>query len=197
MNGNHSDTDDRSKGKRKLQELDVQELSTDGCQNKKLQSSEHKSLRDSEIHIEQSGENAGDEDTEGLKPSGDDSYSRKSGTEEAESASISSIRTATMMEGEEDESKEKRDERRMEINRQRAKEIRKRKKKMVEDMQKQIIYLTLENNKLRTQTQMQLTEINLLCQASMPQAMMGNAQQVRILIDRYFCLPLNMFANYG
>jgi hypothetical protein len=64
--------------------------------------------------------------------------------------------------GDSEKPKAKRDEKRMEINRQRAKEIRKRKKKMVEDMQKQIIYLTLENNKFRTQTQMQQAEINLL-----------------------------------
>ncbi len=55
-----------------------------------------------------------------------------------------------------------RDEKRMEINRIRAKEIRKRKKKMEEDMQKQIIQLTLENNKLRTQLKMQAAEISVL-----------------------------------
>lgn len=54
------------------------------------------------------------------------------------------------------------DERRMEINRLRAKQIRKRKKEMEEDMQKQIIQLTLENNKLRTQLKVQETEIALL-----------------------------------
>ncbi len=61
-----------------------------------------------------------------------------------------------------EETKAQRDERRMEINRLRAKDIRKRKKKMVEDMQKQIIYLSLENDKLRTQLQIQQVEINLL-----------------------------------
>jgi hypothetical protein len=55
-----------------------------------------------------------------------------------------------------------RDEKRMEINRIRAKEIRKRKKEMEEDMHNQIIQLTLENNKLRTQLQLQEAEIKLL-----------------------------------
>ena len=59
-------------------------------------------------------------------------------------------------------SKSKRDERRLEMNRQRAKDIRRRKKKMMEEMQKQIVFLTMENNKLRTQNQMQQAEINLL-----------------------------------
>ena len=54
------------------------------------------------------------------------------------------------------------EERRMEVNRMRAKQIRKRKKKMEEDMQKQVIQLTLENNKLRTQLKIQETEISLL-----------------------------------
>lgn len=58
--------------------------------------------------------------------------------------------------------RDERDERRMEINRLRAKQIRKRKKEMEEDMQKQIIQLTLENNKLRTQLKVQETEIALL-----------------------------------
>lgn len=55
-----------------------------------------------------------------------------------------------------------RDEKRMEINRIRAKEIRKRKKEMEEEMHNQIIHLTLENNKLRTQLQLQEAEIKLL-----------------------------------
>ena len=54
------------------------------------------------------------------------------------------------------------EERRMEVNRMRAKQIRKRKKQMEEDMQKQIIQLTLENNKLRTQLKIQENEISLL-----------------------------------
>ena len=54
------------------------------------------------------------------------------------------------------------DERRMEINRLRAREIRKKKKQMLKDMEQQIILLTLENNRLRTQSQMYQTEINLL-----------------------------------
>jgi hypothetical protein len=67
----------------------------------------------------------------------------------------------------EEDMKQQKEEKRMEINRKRAKEIRKRKKKQVEDMQKQIIHLTLENNKLRTQAQMQQAEINLLRQSAM------------------------------
>lgn len=69
-----------------------------------------------------------------------------------------------------------RDERRMELNRQRAKDIRKRKKKRLEDMQKQIIFLTLENNKLRTQAQMQQTEIEILRRQARSE-MFGNVQQ--------------------
>ncbi len=91
-----------------------------------------------------------------------------------------------------------RDEKRMEINRQRAKEIRKRKKKMLEDMQQQIIFLTLENNKLRTQSQMQQTEINLLRNfsstssigggggAGSTNAMMGNNINLNLVCDVVF-----------
>jgi len=61
-----------------------------------------------------------------------------------------------------DKGKETRNERRLEINRQRAKDIRKRKKHMIEEMQKQIILLTIENNKLRAQNQMQRAELTLL-----------------------------------
>ena len=50
----------------------------------------------------------------------------------------------------------------MEINRIRAKEIRKRKKQMEVDMQQQIIKLTLENNQLRSQIKIQEAEIKLL-----------------------------------
>jgi len=49
-----------------------------------------------------------------------------------------------------------------EINRRRAKEIRERKKVMVEEMQKQLILLTKENQDLRLQSQMQREEINYL-----------------------------------
>lgn len=61
-----------------------------------------------------------------------------------------------------DKGRETRNERRLEINRQRAKDIRKRKKQMIEEMQKQIILLTIENNKLRAQNQMQRAELTLL-----------------------------------
>ncbi len=53
-------------------------------------------------------------------------------------------------------------EKRMEVNRLRAKEIRKRKKKMEEDMRQQIVQLTLENNRLRIQKKMQEVEIERL-----------------------------------
>ncbi len=82
-----------------------------------------------------------------------------------------------------EESKAQRDERRMEINRQRAKEIRKRKKKMVEDMQKQIIYLTLENNKLRTQIQMQQAEINILRNNTPKPALGGTLGNIQVRMN--------------
>lgn len=53
-------------------------------------------------------------------------------------------------------------ERRLEMNRQRAKDIRKRKKQMIEAMQKQIILLTIENDNLHAQNKMQRAELNLL-----------------------------------
>lgn len=75
-------------------------------------------------------------------------------------------------------SKSKRDERRLEMNRQRAKDIRRRKKKMMEEMQKQIVFLTMENNKLRTQNQMQQAEINLLRGSQQEQMLLhSNGQQ--------------------
>lgn len=52
-----------------------------------------------------------------------------------------------------------REERRMEANRQRARDIRKRKKKMVEEMKQQIVQLTLENRQLVRQNQMQQAEL--------------------------------------
>lgn len=182
MDGNDRDTtNDGSNGKRKFDNLYAEELSTNDSQNKKPPPLfEYASPCVSEVNTAQTGESTADEEI-GDKLSNGDSHS-KSGTEQNGEAGVSrdissSPGATATSEVEDEESKEKRDERRMEINRQRAKEIRKRKKKMVEDMQKQIIYLTLENNKLRTQTQMQLTEINLLRQAAMPKSMMGNAQQ--------------------
>ncbi len=59
-------------------------------------------------------------------------------------------------------------ERRMEMNRIRAKEIRKRKKQMEVDMQQQIIRLTLENSQLRSQIKMQDAEIKNLRNAFNP-----------------------------
>ena len=202
MDGNGRDTDDMSNGKRKFDNLYAdEELSTEDSQSKKLPPlCNSASPRAPEMNIAQVGESAADEEVVDKKSNGG-SHSNSAGTESnggkaEESLDISSSLgpTSATSEPEDEESKEKKDERRMEINRQRAKEIRKRKKKMVEDMQKQIIYLPLENNKLRTQTQMQLTEINLLRQAAMPKTMMGNTQQVRTLIKGIWkFLPLSSF----
>ncbi len=52
----------------------------------------------------------------------------------------------------------------MELNRLRAREIRKRKKKMEEEMRQKIIQLTLENNRLSIQKKMQQDEIDRLKQ---------------------------------
>jgi len=57
-------------------------------------------------------------------------------------------------------------ETRLEVNRQRAKENRKRKKNMTEEMQKQLVLLTLQNNKLRIENQTQQEEITLLRKTS-------------------------------
>ena len=57
-------------------------------------------------------------------------------------------------------------EMRLEVNRERAKDIRKRKKIMIEEMQKQLVLLTMENNKLRMDSQMQQEEITLLRKTS-------------------------------
>ena len=51
---------------------------------------------------------------------------------------------------------------RLEINRIRAREGRKRKKLMIEDMQMQILLLTVKNDNLRRENQTQQQEINLL-----------------------------------
>jgi len=53
-------------------------------------------------------------------------------------------------------------ERQMEANRVRARDIRKRKKTMVEEMQRKIVGLTMANQHLIRQTQMQNAEIHLL-----------------------------------
>jgi len=72
----------------------------------------------------------------------------------------------------EDDAKMTKDEKRMEINRLRAKEIRKQKKKMEADMGKQVVQLTLEHNKLKNQIKMQQTELELLRNfANMPRMM--------------------------
>ena len=54
-----------------------------------------------------------------------------------------------------------REERRLEINRQRAKESRKRKKKLFEDMQKKIALLALENSRLKQVNKQQAVEIEM------------------------------------
>ena len=53
-------------------------------------------------------------------------------------------------------------ERQMEANRVRAREIRKRKKNMIEEMQKKIVKLTMANQQLISQTQIQHAEIHML-----------------------------------
>lgn len=59
---------------------------------------------------------------------------------------------------------ENEEQKRMELNRLRAREIRKRKKKMEEEMRQKIIQLTLENNRLSIQKKMQQDEIDRLKQ---------------------------------
>jgi len=61
-----------------------------------------------------------------------------------------------------DRNKEIQVEMRLENNRLRAKEIRKRKKKMEKEMDRRIIILTIENNKLRAESQMQRAELSVL-----------------------------------
>ncbi len=58
--------------------------------------------------------------------------------------------------------RDKKTARRMETNRIRAREIRKRKKQLEADMQQQIIKLTLENNQLRTKIKIQQSAVKLL-----------------------------------
>lgn len=67
-----------------------------------------------------------------------------------------------------DKQRDIKNEQRLEINRQRAKDIRKRKKQMVEVMQKQITFLTIENNKLQAQNEMQRAELTLLHNSMKP-----------------------------
>ena len=67
-------------------------------------------------------------------------------------------------------------EMRLEANRQRAKEIRKRKKLMIEDMQKQLVLLTMENDKLRTENQKQQQDLIVLRKTS--QLLTSNNQAV-------------------
>jgi len=55
-----------------------------------------------------------------------------------------------------------REERQMEANRVRSRDIRKRKKNMVEEMQKNIVKLTMANQQLRSQTQIQNELIHML-----------------------------------
>lgn len=62
--------------------------------------------------------------------------------------------------------KKKSAEMRLEVNRQRAREIRKRKKIMIENMQNQLVLLTMENNKLRMESQNQQQELIVLRKTS-------------------------------
>jgi len=61
-----------------------------------------------------------------------------------------------------DKNKEIKVEMRLETNRRRAKEIRKRKKNVEKEMNRRKIFLTIENNKLRAEGQMQRAEISVL-----------------------------------
>jgi len=61
-----------------------------------------------------------------------------------------------------DTNKERKVEMRLENNRRRAKEIRKRNKYMEKEMDRRIICLTIENNKLRAESQMQRAELSVL-----------------------------------
>lgn len=82
-----------------------------------------------------------------------------------DSASASKSATTRKKNGDSLENKDEKLKRRMETNRLRAKDIRKRKKRMIEEMHNQIFQLTLENNKLRTQTEVQQTQIDILRQS--------------------------------
>ena len=74
------------------------------------------------------------------------------------------------------------EERRLEINRQRARDRRKRKKIMIEDMQRQLIILKNENNELRSQNQIQKAEILRLT------AMNHGAHGQRVSTEFFVCL---------
>jgi len=67
----------------------------------------------------------------------------------------------TCPESEVAKNRETKDERR-ETNRLRARHIRKKKKKMEEELDRQLVFLTIENNKLRAEGQMQRAELSLL-----------------------------------
>merc|ERR1719491_1957584 len=68
--------------------------------------------------------------------------------------------------------KRKTSEERREMNRQRSRDIRKRKKIMNNEMQKQLLLLTTENSKLRAENDIQKQEITLLKQSA--QALISN-----------------------
>lgn len=97
-------------------------------------------------------------------PSGHPTKKRKSAEGDEEEADTSSVHD----EVEQSSTKEKKQsaEMRLEVNRQRAREIRKRKKIMIENMQNQLVLLTLENNKLRMENQNQQQELAVLRKTS-------------------------------
>mmetsp|Transcript_771 Transcript_771/g.858 ORF Transcript_771/g.858 Transcript_771/m.858 type:complete len:222 (-) Transcript_771:153-818(-) len=74
--------------------------------------------------------------------------------------------------------KQKTTEERLELNRQRARDIRKRKKMMIKDMQEQLVLLTMEKEKLRTENQIQKEEIKLLRKSA--QLLVSNKRAVTI-----------------
>mmetsp|Transcript_37536 Transcript_37536/g.44776 ORF Transcript_37536/g.44776 Transcript_37536/m.44776 type:complete len:202 (-) Transcript_37536:218-823(-) len=97
-------------------------------------------------------------------PSGLPTKKRKSVEGDEEEADMSSVHD----DGDQSSTKEKKQsaEMRLEVNRQRAREIRKRKKIMIENMQNQLVLLTMENNKLRMENQNQQQELAVLRKTS-------------------------------
>lgn len=99
---------------------------------------------------------------------------QKIGIEKITEASISSLNPSTYetsalsndMPSESDDKETKATQRR-EANKLRARSIRSMKKKMLENTNKKLVLLTIENNKLRAENQMQRAELSLLRNESM------------------------------
>lgn len=99
-----------------------------------------------------------------VDPSENPAKKRKS----SEDGNEDEVDTISIQDDEKSTVKEKKQtaEMRLEVNRQRAREIRKRKKIMIENMQNQLVLLTMENNKLRTENQNQQQELAVLRKTS-------------------------------